>query len=226
MGVDFTCEFCTKTFRSEKTFHKHCCERKRRWLERDQADSRLAFSAFCKFWELNHRTSRARTWDDFSNSAYYGAFKRWGIYCVNLRAVNTEAYLRWLLKSEIAIDRWCKDEHYTNYLIDYLTVEAITDALTRGIETSVEWAESTGMIASDILRYANTSRLIQLVVTGRLSPWLIYSSTSGQHWLEKLNSAELALIWPYINVERWNKILLDREEDREYTRSILLQAGW
>lgn len=204
----------------------HVCEKKRRWLQRDEAGPRLGFQAFCRFWEIHHRAARPRTQEDFQSSSYYLAFVRWGRYCVDLRAVNPSAFIDHLIRTEVPIDRWTSDQVYTDYLLEYLGVESVTDALTRAVEYSVDWERDTDMRSCDILRYGNTNTLIHAVSAGRLSPWVIYCSGSGQQWLNNLRSDQVKIIWPYINADRWNKILLDRTEDRVYTSDILERAGW
>ena len=219
------CPYCEKQFARDTSMAKHSCERKRRYLAKDEPASRLGFLAFCKFWEIHHRGNK-QTIDAFIRSPYYLAFRKFGLYCVDIRALNVEALTRWLLKNNHAIDRWCSDRLYTEWMTEYLRIEPVTDALMRSIEYSVDWEKDTGMKANDLLRYANTSRLILAISTGRLSPWCIYCAETGQNWLTKLQAEELKLIWDYVNPDDWNQILLDRREDRVYTTEILTKAGW
>lgn len=220
-----TCPYCEKTFARESSIAKHTCERKRRYLAKDEPASRLGFVAFLQFWEMHHRSSN-QTFDTFIRSPYYLGFRKFGLYCTQIRAINPESLVRWLLKNNHPLDRWNRDSLYTDWLIEYLQREAVTDALTRSIESAIDWASATDMQPQDLLRYANTSRLIQLISTGRLSPWAVYCTESGQQWLSKLNGTELQLIWPYVDAEIWNKILLDRVEDRIYSTDILSRGGW
>lgn len=224
--MTFTCAYCDRTFARESTLTRHMCERKRRYLALTEPASRIGFDAFCSFWEIHQRTGQQQTHDTFIRSTYYLAFKRFGNYCVDVRAINSNSFMRWLLRHNIGIDHWTQDRHYVQWLQDYLTIESATDALARALEYSIEWGHDTGMRSQDIMRAATTSRLIHAVNRGSISPWVIYSSSSGQQWLASLSGGDLALIYDFVDADRWSKILLDRTDEACYTRDTLIQAGW
>lgn len=221
-----TCGYCEKTFVRESSIERHMCEKKRRFLALNEPASRIAFAAFCTFWQLHQRNGSAQTHDTFIKSSYYTAFKRYGNYCVSARVLNSDSFVRWLLRNNVVIDQWTRDTHYTAWLIEYLRTESITDALARSIEYSIAWASTTGMQPQDILRTATTSRLTHAVSRGSLSPWAIYGSSSGQRWLANLAGNDLLLIYDYIDTARWGEILAARADDYEYARQTLLEAGW
>jgi hypothetical protein len=134
--------------------------------------------------------------------------------------------MTWLLKEQKKIDHWCSDRVYTEYLMQYLLVEAVNDALARAIEYSMRWSEETGNPAHDWLRYGNTHALCYAVTAGRVSPWVIYNSESGQKFLSELSAQQVAIVWPYIDSDAWQKKFHDYPADQEYAKEILKQAGW
>jgi hypothetical protein len=134
--------------------------------------------------------------------------------------------MTWLLKNQKKIDHWCSDNIYTEYLIEYLRVEAVDDALARAIEHSIRWSEETGNPPHDWLRYGNTNALCYAVTAGRISPWVIYNSESGQKFLTELSTEQVAIVWPYIDSDAWHKKFTDYPADQEYVKDILNKAGW
>ena len=66
----FHCEFCKKDFSYEKSLINHMCEKKRRWLWRDERYIRLGFTAFQKFYELTLRSKKPKTYREFMDSLY------------------------------------------------------------------------------------------------------------------------------------------------------------
>jgi hypothetical protein len=145
---------------------------------------------------------------------------------VAIRAINPARFMEWVLKQNKKIDHWCRDAVYTEYLICYLQVENINDALARAMEYSIDWAEKTGNPSQDCLRYGGTNATVYAVTTGRISPWVIYNSESGQVFLSTLDAAQIAMVWPYIDSDVWQKKFRDYSADQEYAREILKQAGW
>jgi hypothetical protein len=115
---------------------------------------------------------------------------------------------------------------YTEYLIDYLRVENVNDALARAMEFGIDWAEHGGNPAEDCLRYGNTNAVVYAVTAGRISPWILYNCESGQKFLSELDATQIAMIWPYIDSEVWMKKFADYVADQEYVKEMLSKAGW
>ena len=222
----FVCAYCHKEFARETSIAVHMCEPKRRRQEKDERGVQLGFQAYVKFYETMQGSAKYKTYDDFCDSAYYRAFVKFGRYCVNTRVVNPEQFMIWLLKTQKKIDNWCSDKIYTEYLVYYLQVENINDALARAIEFGIDWGEKHQANPHDCLRYGNHNGMCHAVSTGRISPWVIYNSESGQKFLSELNSEQLAMIWPYIDSDVWQKKFADYRADQEYVKDILGKAGW
>jgi hypothetical protein len=220
------CDYCKKEFVRETSIQAHMCEPKRRRQQRDEPGPRLGFQAYIRFYESMAGSARNKTHDTFCESSYYRAFVKFGHYCVNTRVINPDRFMAWLLKNNRKIDHWCSDKVYTEYLVDHLKVEAVDDALTRAIEFGIDWAEKNASPAHDCMRYGNANVLCYAVTAGRISPWVIYNSESGQKFLNELDATQVAMIWPYIDSDAWQKRFQDRPQDQAYAKNILKQAGW
>jgi hypothetical protein len=145
---------------------------------------------------------------------------------VDIRAINPARFVEWVLKQNKKIDHWCRDTVYTEYLIDYLKVENVNDALARAMEYGIDWAEKTGNPAEDCLRYGNVNAMVYAVTAGRISPWVLYNCESGQKFLAELDATQIAMVWPYIDSEIWMKKFSDYVADQEYVKDMLTKAGW
>lgn len=224
--MTFTCQYCKKDFIKESSLAVHSCEPRRRRQQQDESGVRLGFYSYIKFYELTQGSAKLKTYDDFCDSPYYRAFVKFGRYCVDVKAINPEQFTKWVLKQNKKIDHWCRDTVYTEYLIDYLRVENINDALARAMEFGIDWAEQNGHPAEDCLRYGNTNAMVYAVTAGRISPWILYNCDSGQTFLSELDATQIAMVWPYIDSEVWMKKFADHVADQEYVKEILAKAGW
>ena len=220
------CRYCHKSFAKETSLSVHMCEPKRRFQGQNEAGVRMGFNAYLRFYEITQGSAKLKTFEDFATSPYYRAFVKFGRYCVDTRVVNSARFTEWLLKNNKKIDHWCKDSVYTEYLTDYLRVENINDALARAMEFGIDWAEKSGHPAEDCLRYGNTNAMVYAVTAGRISPWIIYNSESGQKFLAELDATQIAMVWSYIDADFWMKKFKDYPADQEYARDILTKAGW
>ena len=224
--MTYTCQYCRKDFVKESSLSVHSCEPRRRRQEQSERGVQLGLQAYLKFYELTQGSARLKTFDDFADSPYYRAFVKFGRYCVAIRAINPTRFIEWVLKQNKKIDHWCQDSIYTEYLIDYLRVENINDALSRSIEFGIDWQEKTSNPAHDCLRYGNSNAMCHAITSGRISPWVIYNSESGQKFLSELTPEQIAIVWAYIDVDIWNKKFQDYPADQEYAKEILKKAGW
>lgn len=224
--MTFTCEFCKKDFAKETTLAIHMCEPRRRRQEQHERGVQLGLQAYLRFYETLQGSARLKTFDDFAESSYYKAFVKFGRYCVNINAINPARFMDWLLKHNKKIDRWASDQIYGEYLVDYLRLEHANDALARSIEWGIDWAEANDSRPQDCLRYGNSNAVCFALTTGRVSAWVIYNSASGQEFLGSLTEEQIAMVWPYIDADFWQRKFRDYPADVEYVRDMLEKAGW
>ena len=224
--MKYTCQYCKKDFIKEASLAVHSCEPRRRRQEQSERGVQLGLQAYLKFYQLTQGSAKLKTFDDFADSPYYKAFVKFGRYCVAVKAINPARFIEWVLKQNKKIDHWCKDSVYTEYLLDYLRVENVNDALARAMEFGIDWSEESGNPPEDCLRYGNSNKMSYAVNTGRISPWVIYNSESGQKFLNELDPTQIAMVWPYIDADFWMKKFKDYPADQEYAKDILQKAGW
>ena len=224
--MKYTCQYCKKDFIKESSLAVHSCEPRRRRQEQSERGVQLGLQAYLKFYQLTQGSAKLKTFDDFADSPYYRAFVKFGRYCVDIRAINPARFIEYVLKQNKKIDHWCRDSIYTEYLLDYLRAENVNDALARAMEFGITWQEQTSNPAHDCLRYGNSNAMCYAITTGRISPWIIYNSESGQQFLSELSTEQIAMIWSYIDSDFWMKKFQDYPADQEYAKDILIKAGW
>lgn len=222
----FVCQYCEKTFRRETSLAVHVCEPKKRYQEQSEVGVQLGMQAYLRFYEITQGSARLKTFDDFARSPYYRAFVRFGRYCVNIRAINIPRFIEWLLKNNKKIDHWCRDTVYSEYLQEHLRQESAVDALSRAMEQAIVWSEETGNPDRDYLRFGNSNAICYAITTGRVTAWVLYNCDSGAEFLGTLNQEQIAMIWPMIDTDFWQRRFRDYRADTEYVREMLTKAGW
>lgn len=216
-----TCDHCNRTFVRESTLLKHVCEQKLRWQDKDKPQNRIAFNAWLTFYSRCQPGKKKKDYKTFITSAYYTAFVKFGLYCVNVKVVNSTEYLNHLLSNNVSIDNWASDQQYTKYLIQYLRMEDPFDAVKRSIQTMLDISEKENLKLSDVLLYYSKNKLCSLISSGQISPWILYLSDSGLNFLDTINEDQRSVIWEYINPERWNlKFARDRQLFNEVSETI------
>jgi hypothetical protein len=227
-SLTFKCRYCEKEFRKESTLAVHLCEQKRRWQQEKETGVQLGLRAYLQFYEITQGSAKLKSYEDFVNSPYYNAFVRYGKYLVAVRAINSNSFTAWLLKHNKKIDQWCKDSFYEEWLHEYLKKESPQDALERALKEMQDYADSHPELKNgflDYFRYGNGNRICHHIVTGRISPWIVYSCDSGIEFLDKLDEGQVAILIMWIDPDHWQRKFKDYVADTEWCKHVLQEAG-
>lgn len=204
-SVVSTCKYCQRSFAKEATLAVHVCEPKRRWQAKDDKWVQLGFQAYLRFFAYTQPTAHAKSYEEFSESPYYTAFVKFGRYMMNVKCINTVAFIDWVIKNNKKLDKWATDKTYEDFLKHWIKHENHLDAINRTIETTQEWATTHDSIFNHYFAYAQHSRVVHDLARGRISPWCMYCSKSGQAFLSSLGEADLASVYEYIDPDFWGQ---------------------
>jgi hypothetical protein len=212
----------------ETTLAAHLCEPKRRYQQENEVGVQLGFKSYLKFYEITQGSAKLKTYEDFANSSYYLAFVRYGRLLVDIRAVNSTSYTEWLLKNNKKLDHWCKDQLYTEWLYQYLRKESVQDAIERALKEMQLYADNETKLQNNFANYfkLGSSNLISKHISdGRISPWVVYNSSSGIDWLNRANPDQLKIVMTAIDPDFWQQKFRDYVADTEWCKDVLSRAG-
>jgi len=221
------CQYCQREFVREKTLTSHVCEPKRRYQQENEIGVQWGLQAYLIFYSTTQSPKR-RNYADFVDSSYYTAFVRFGRHCHSVHCPNLDNYTRWLLKTNQRLDSWTSDQLYTEWLIEFSRKENVRDALERSIQTMIDYAHEHPEYRNgyqDYFRLVNENRICYHIMTGRVSPWAVYQSDSGQEFLSKLNDDQAGSIMTMIDPAYWQAKFRDSAEDVDFVKSVLSTAG-
>jgi len=221
-----SCYYCQKEFKRESTLNVHMCEPKRRFHNKNDKGVVLGMHTFDKFYKYAQNHTGTKTFDEFIHSPYYIAFVKFGNYCIKTKCIKIDRFIEFVVTSGIKLDKWATDDTYTQFLARALKTENVNDALARAIEYSIDWGTEKSMRPEDVMRYATSNRLCSAIISGKISPWVIYQSMSGQEFLGRLSDEQRILIWDIIDPDYWDITFANKLSDVEYVEEILKNAGW
>lgn len=219
------CEFCKKEFASERTLFAHACEKKRRWMWRDEKYVRFGLIAFQKFYTQVMRAKTVKSFDEFMNSPYYTAFTKFGRHLLNINAIDPEGFIDFLLKKEkLKLDDWCNDSYYAEWVREVTRKESSERAIERNILLMEQWSREYGEPWQDFFRKISPQLATRWIATGRISPWLLYTSV-GQQLLDRLSDEQLTMVKELINPIYWKDKFQQNREEIKYVEQVLTDAG-
>ena len=219
------CQYCDKTFRKESTLSAHLCEPKRRWQQEKEVGVQLGLQSYLRFYELTQGSAKTKSYKDFVESVYYSAFVKFGQYLVAIRAINVPHFIDWVIKNNKKLDQWTRESFYDEYLYEYLRKEHPNDALTRSFTEMQKWADENNTQFNKIFIDGAANKLCNMIVNGRISPWIIYNCDSGIEFLGSLNNEQIAMVFKFIEPEFWQRKFKDYVADVEFIKSVLVEAN-
>jgi hypothetical protein len=200
------CQYCGKSFRRESSLAAHLCEPRRRYQQEKEIGVQLGLQSYLKFYEMAQGV-------------------KFGQYLVAIRAINSAMFIEWIIKHNKKLDQWTKEAFYDEYLYDYLRKEHPNDALDRSFHEMQRWADETNLPFNEIFRKGSPNKICNMIVNGRISPWIIFHCDSGVDFLSQLNEEQIAMVFKWIDPEFWQRKFKDHIADAEFIKMVLQESG-
>lgn len=222
---DLECKWCNKEFRTERTLTAHMCPKKRRWADRDMTHVRLSFRTFQMFYEMSTATSTPKSMDDFIKSQYYEGFVKFGRSCIRNEYLEPEKFAEWLIRNGKKLTDWAKDATYNEFLLEFVKKEPGIRALERTIEYLAGWAAENDCNWQDYFVVVTGARAVYDLRSGRVSPWILYLSGTGEQLLTKLSDEQVRMVDDVIDAGFWLKVFAKHPSEVQEIKDVCKEAG-
>jgi hypothetical protein len=223
--IKFSCEFCKKEFARESTLAVHLCANKQRWLQRDEKYVKVGFMVYKKFYDLNYRNAKPRTYDDFMGSSHYTSFVKFGRYLLDINAINPESFIEFLLRAQVPIKNWEAAFVYEQYIRELNKREPADSAFERNVLLMEQWAKDSGEAWSDFFRKVNPNVATKWIIGGRVSPWVLYAAESSPLLFARLSDEQLKMIEQSVDPRFWTRKFEQQPDDFKFIKEVLKDAG-
>jgi hypothetical protein len=194
-------------------------------MDIDTAGSRFGFRTFQRFYELTVQSKKLKTIDEFINSPYYIDFAKFGNHLALLKPIYIEKYIDFVIMNGVKLKDWSKDFVYDTYVEDLVKKEPATSAVDRTITEIMEWCDKNNVTFNAFFTNISANEAAYLIKTGRISPWVLYLSSTGENLMTRFNEDHAKIIGGVIDPGFWMKKFKKSEEDVEYIRGMLTLAG-
>jgi hypothetical protein len=203
----------------------HACEKRRRWLARDEKQYKMAFIVYSKFYEMSFRGSKPRKYEDFMISKHFGDFVRFAKYLLDIQAINPDAFVEFLLKAQVPMKNWFFPFVYEQYIRELNKRETPGNAVERNILLMQQWEIENGHPWHEFFKKVSPALATQYIRSGRLSPWVLYTASTSHELLERMSEEQLKLIEQYVDPRFWKRKFTEQPEDVNFIKTILAEAG-
>jgi hypothetical protein len=201
------------------------CEKKRRWMNKDDPASRIGFNVWTDFMKyVSPNTKKEKTSDDFIRSADYLGFVKFANYLIELRPFESDKFIYWLFKMGVRLGDWQKPGTYQLYVQEAAKKETADRALERTILAMAEWGDSTGNKWQEFFNKAAPATAMNMIVLGRISPWIILSTDAAQSLLDRMEPGQLDKIAEHMDIKWWKNKLKNQTIEVQWINTTLRQA--
>lgn len=220
-----TCLYCGTTFKKLTTLSTHMCVKKQRHADINSAGARFGFIAFRRFYEISMNSKKPQTHQDFIDSPYYIDFVKFGNHLALLKPMYPEQFVDFVLRNGVNLKDWTKDFVYYTYLNDLIRKEPAMSATERTITEIVEWCDTNKVEFGEFFNSVNPNEAAYMIQMGKISPWVLYLSVNGGLLMDKFTDDHAKMINEMIDPGVWMKKFKKQNEDVDYIRNLLEQAG-
>jgi hypothetical protein len=220
-----TCNFCGKSFLGERTLIVHLCEKKRRVMQESEKRVQIGYRVYNRFFKISQGNRKEKSYLDFCESSYYNAFVRFGSFISNINPLYPEKFIDYVIKSGVKLDQWCTDQLYEKYLYEMLKEEPVESAVQRSLQNMMEWGDENTAEFQHYFLYATPPRVTHDIVNGRITPWILLNTVSGQAVLRKMSTEQLEMIAPVLDMNFWVSKFKENPADVALIREIATEVG-
>lgn len=225
MLQNYECKFCGAKFHREVTLSTHMCVKKQRYLDSDNAGVRMGFRVFQRFYEISVNSKKPKTLQEFIDSSYYTGFAKFGHYLVALKPLYIDQFIDSLIKNSVPLVDWTNEIVYYTYVADLVKREPADAGTERTITEIAAWCESNNAEFSEFFLKISANEAAHMIRGGKISPWVLYLSRTGGDLLDRFNADHAKIIGTVIDAGFWMKKFKNNEEDVEFIKNLLDQAG-
>jgi len=225
MKQDFVCKYCGTRFHKETTLTTHMCVKKRRHADINTAGSRFGFRTFQRFYELTMNSKKPKTHDDFINSQYYIDFVKFGNHIALLKPVYPDRFIDFVIINSVKLKDWTKDFVYEFYIDDLVKKEPANSAAERTITEIMEWCSTNNVEFKDFFLKVSANEAAYMIKTGKISPWVLYLCATGEALMDRFTEDHANMVGGIIDPGLWMKKFKKAEDDVDYIKNLLEQAG-
>ena len=167
------------------------------------------------------QNAKTKTYEDFATSKYYAGFVKFGRKMVSEELLEPENYAEYLIRESVALKDWTKDSVYDIYLKALIKKEPAQRGIERSIKCMESWAKEKNNTWNNYFKEVTPQLAIHHIRGGKVSPWLVFLSESGQDLWANLNEEQINLIKDIADPIFWRRIFLKNPEEVNLVQDIV-----
>ena len=223
--MTYKCRYCNKDFVRENTLMSHLCEKKRRMIDKDLKQNRIAYQSWLVFRRLSiANIKHDKPYDDFIDNRYYTDFMKLAKHIIDLNLDKPEEFVKFIIMQSVKMNDWCKAVVYETYVKDRTKKETVERAIERSLLNMKAWAEKTGYSWCEYFARVSTVDAVQDIRMGRISPWCTFATDQGSRLIDRLEPGQVQALIDYIEPQQWKIKVKRQQADADWVQEVFNKA--
>ena len=219
----YECKFCKKKFYKERAFMAHECTQMHRSREIQTIIGQQAYGLY-KFW-LEKQRRKPPAVEGFVHSAYYSSFIKFSQWSRETSIPDPLKYVELMVNNKVAPALWRRNEAYQMYL-EYVDKRSDPyEQVNNSVDTILALSEGLEIPPKDVFDRFKSGEIIELIHQRRLSPWLLFCSSSFKDWMNRLHEGEKKDLLKIIGIDYWAQKLEKSQDVVKNVREIAKALG-
>ena len=223
--MTYKCRYCAKDFVKETTLMSHMCERKRRFLAKDDKQNRIAYQSWLLYRQLSMaNVKKDKPYEDFMNNSLFTGFMKLAKYMIDLNLEKPEEFVKFIVLHSVKMHDWTKTFVYEEFIREKIKNETPDRAIERSLLNMKEWAERTGNNWQHYFTDISTVDAVQDIKMGRLSPWCTFATDQGSRLIDRLEPGQIQALIDFLNPQAWKVKIERQQEDADWVQEVCNKA--
>lgn len=228
MTDGFQCGFCKKVFKRESTLTSHKCKLKERLLAQGTRQGRIALEIWTKFREYNRLGFKKNLsrWECFMDSREYTSFMDFADYMIDAQPIKQEDFVDELIKQSVPIKNWTTHETRKNWIQTVVRREHPDRGIERSLATIQDWADEHDREWNTFFTEVTVGRAILWIETGKISPWVLHTSSSFKNLMNRMTDQDLVHIYEFIDPKVWSAKIIKYKRDVDHIKAVFKEYNF
>lgn len=221
------CEYCKSTFKTERGFQKHSCEKKRIAESLGGVGLLAAFDLY-DFWHRYNgfaRKSKPRSMDEFTKSPYFRDFTGLQKFMLERTTPPGREYIVWLSEQRIPVKQWTKESVLKRFITAHERGDNVMDLVMDSLNRMALWCDERELDITDFFEIMTPGDGIKWLASGKISPWVFLLSSKADVLMDKFSDEQLEYVTRIIDPAYWESRFQVSKAQVEEVKEILEEIG-
>lgn len=198
----FECEYCHKKLTTQARLDKHNCRPKKRHLFLKTQKGKSAYFVYSTW--MNEQGHKAPSIDTFAESKFFDAISEFVNYSNSVGLPDRKAFIVYATDRRILPYSWTSPDLYNEFIQFFDEAKTPMEMCQISLSTILDLSEIFECDVSEVFEHMYTSDIMKLVISRKLSPWLLLFSTGFMNHIKFDATAEQKImINTVIDYKQW-----------------------